>query len=133
MELGKPVSFFLSMHYKKLEKIGMEYGLVALGLDRGDTMKVRRLMYKDDIVCNIRDLRSVEAVSVWSALGIEGMSNRQHDVAWLALQNGLSTKEFLKGRDIVRSDRSPREGCGDVENVQHIFWDCAYAKKVRCF
>lgn len=50
MELMKPVSFFLSMYYKKLEKIGMDYGLVALGLDGGEKMKVRRLMYKDDIV-----------------------------------------------------------------------------------
>lgn len=73
----------------------------------------------------------MEAVSVWSALSIEWLSNRQHDVAWLALQNGLSTKEFPKGRDIAKSDRCPREGCGGVKNVQHLFWDCDSAKKVR--
>lgn len=131
VELGKPVSFLLSVHYKRLEKIGSVYNLMPLGLDGGDKGKVRRVMYRDDIVSNIRGLRSVEAVSAWSALSVTGLSNRQHDVAWLALHNALSTREFLKGRDIVRSDRCPREGCGGVESVQHLFWECEYARNVR--
>lgn len=54
-------------------------------------------------------------------------------MAWLALHDGLTMK-FLKGRDITRSGRCPRVGCGGTEDVEHVFWECNYAMEVRrCF
>lgn len=96
--------------------------------------KVRKETSKENIVTNIRGLRSFEAARVWSALEVEGVTNRQRDVAWLALHDVLLTKEFLKGLDIISSERCPRDGCGWAEHVKHVLWDCEYAKEVRmCF
>lgn len=52
----------------------------------------------------------------------------------MALHDGLLTKAFLKGRDLIQSEKCPREGCGGTEDVKHVLWECDYAQKVRlCF
>lgn len=130
-ELVRPVSFFLSAHYKKLERVREDYGLGVLGVEGGDVKKVKKLLYNETKVCNIFGLRSCEAARAWSALGVVGVSNRQRDVAWLALQDALPTREFLKKRDIITSDRCLRERCGGVESTKHVLWDCKYAGEVR--
>lgn len=128
-ELGKPVSFVISVHYKKLDEIREKYGLETLGLEACCKNKVKKEIGKQTIVSNIRGLRSFEAARVWSAVEIERVSNRQRDVTWLALHEGLLTKVFLKGRDIIQSERCPREVCGGNEDVKHVLWECDYAQK----
>lgn len=52
-------------------------------------------------------------------------TNRQKEVAWLS----LPTMSFLKARGLVRREVCSREGCGGIENVRHVFWECFFAKK----
>lgn len=40
------------------------------------------------------------------------MINTQRDILWMACQNVLPVSEVQKKRDLVRSERCPREGCG---------------------
>lgn len=121
VDLGKPLLFVPSSHYRILEKISTEYGLQELGLDGGNKKKLKESIFKEVIVANIRGLRFSEAVKTWSALEVEGVTNRQRDVTWLALHEGLSTRVFLKSRDLTRLDRCPRAGCGGEEKRKTCF------------
>lgn len=54
-------------------------------------------------------------------MAIRGVTNKQREVVGLSLNNCLLTLTFLKGRDLVRPEVCPREGCRGQEKIRHIF------------
>lgn len=77
----------------------------------------------------IGGLSEVQIKRVWKNLCDMDLVNRQKDVAWMAVHRCLLTREFQRRRGlIVRCIR--REGCRRVENVEHLFWECGFAKRV---
>lgn len=47
VELKKPVSYFISVHYKRLDDIRTKYGLEVLGVEGNVKAKVKKEMYKN--------------------------------------------------------------------------------------
>ncbi|CAH2327940.1 hypothetical protein XELAEV_18042324mg [Pelobates cultripes] len=80
-------------------------------------------------VTGIDGLSEAQSKEVWKRMdGIE-IVNRQRDVAWMAVNNCLSTREVQYSRRLARSEMCPREGCGGRENIVHVLWNCEFVRE----
>lgn len=41
------------------------------------------------------------------------------------------TKSFLRARDLSRDEKCPRDGCNDLEKVEHALFYCPFVHRVR--
>lgn len=87
---------------------------------------------KEQTVCNVFNFQANAAEVVWQRFKWkEWATNKQREIAWMTFNECLMTRLFLKSRDLCSTDQCPREGCGSLESVYHVFWGCAMACKVR--
>lgn len=88
------------------------------------------LIGKKEVMELIGSLSENECENVWRRVCSKDLVNWQKAVAWMAVHECLPTREFQRRRRMVDSEVCPREGCGQCENVYHLFWGCKFAKEV---
>lgn len=116
-DLRKLVAFAIPQVYMRLQVFREKYGLQVLGEGEGVRKKVVACKQKDVLVNEIVEVGWRKAEEVWSRFRYKGVSNKQKDFAWACLMDVLATRVYMKARDLARSDRCPREGCGGMESI----------------
>lgn len=128
--LEKPQAWVVPQYFLVLTKIWEGWRLGGLGREVGDKKKLKAWIAGEIFPNGIQYLREKESVQIWKSMSTRGVTNRQRDISWMTFMGCLTTMSFLKSRDLVRSELCPREGCGGVEDVFHLFWNCVFAKEV---
>ncbi|XP_041428448.1 uncharacterized protein LOC121396900 [Xenopus laevis] len=129
--LRKPVCFEGPWFYVRIERYIRRNELQ--GISKAEWMekkKVIGIMEGRQELEVIGGLNEVESVNVWKNVSNKELTPRQKDIAWLAVHKCLPTREFQRRRRLVDSETCPREECRGVENVNHLMWECDFAKQV---
>lgn len=127
--LEKPQAWVIPQYFLVLTKIWEGWRLGGLGREVGDKKKPKTWIAGEIFPNGIQYLREKESVQIWKSMSTRGVTNRQRDISWMTFMC-LTTMSFMKSRDLERSELCPREGCGGVEDVFHVFWNCVFAKEV---
>ncbi|KAJ7988601.1 hypothetical protein DPEC_G00325240 [Dallia pectoralis] len=67
---------------------------------------------------------------VWRAIQRPGLSHRMRDLNWLGIHRRLPVRDVLYRHGLNKTKLCPRAGCGAEETLEHVFWECPFAKKV---
>lgn len=125
-----PVAFVVARDYWILEKFRVEFRLAELGEKERDKVRVKKWLFERENVCNLKEVNASVAGEVWKKMNVYGVTNVQREIVWMSLHECLATRWFMRGRDLCVSDICPRENCGGVEDCEHVFWGCEFAKEV---
>ncbi|XP_041945654.1 uncharacterized protein LOC121707282 [Alosa sapidissima] len=78
----------------------------------------------------IRALTENQCVRVWKCTSFPFLFNKHKDVAWKVAQNCLPTRTVLYRWGLCASAKCIRESFCNEETIDHVFWDCTFAKLV---
>lgn len=130
-DLSRPMALVAPYFYGRLEQFFKDYDLKKLGVGAVGKAQLVKWLNKDEVVANIRGLGPKLTEKCWSNFLCKGTSNRQKEVMWMAFQECLMKKSFLKARDLCRTDVCPRVGCNEFETAEHALFGCVFVKRVR--
>lgn len=92
----------------------------------------KELIKKKEIsgkLCRVGLLNDSASETIWKNVNYSRLNNRQKDLAWLSVHGRLPCKEHLYKKHMVKSDKCVKNGCTAAETIQHVFFECVYAKE----
>ncbi|OCT66070.1 hypothetical protein XELAEV_18042324mg [Xenopus laevis] len=131
VDLRKPVCFQTPWFYVRIERCVRRYELKDVKKEEWfESKKVLGMLEARQEMEVVGGLNEEESKKLWKNVNVKELSNRQKDMCWLTVHKCLPTREFQRRRRVVDSEVCPREGCRIVENVNHVLWECGFAKNV---
>ncbi|OCT78691.1 hypothetical protein XELAEV_18029778mg [Xenopus laevis] len=131
VNLSKPVCFKSLWFYVRVDRCIRRNNLENVVVkDWCENNNVLKLVEEREEMERIGGLTENESKKVWNMVNEKNLTNRQKDLAWMAVHGCLPTREFQRRRGLVEREICEREVSGKIENITHVFWNCMYAKEV---
>lgn len=67
---------------------------------------------------------------VWKRTQYKHLDNKLKDFNWLVLHKRLAVRNTLFNHSLTRNKFCPREGCLGIETVEHVLFECLFAKQL---
>ena len=127
-DLKRPVSFNLPKFYAFIPKFLKHFNLEHEELQ---VLTNHRLLIsvvqERESVSPVRGLALGEPKQVWRNVNHPALPNRLRDLSWMVAHEILPVRTVMHSRGLSNTSVCPRPGCGALESVRHLLWECTAA------
>ena len=125
VDLRVPVSFNLPPTHEVIKKFLQHFNLEQEDVDvLSKHRSLISLVQERETVSPIRGLSIGEPEAVWRKVNHPALPNRLRDLSWMAAHDILPVRAVMHSRGMATHSTCPRPGCGALETVRHVLWEC---------
>ncbi|KAK6484849.1 zinc finger CCHC domain-containing protein 3 [Huso huso] len=128
ISLTVPTAFEIPYHYAIIKRFLKDRDMEKCGKDVFlNKKKLSVFVQEREQMCPVKGAIVADPKGVWRNVAHPGLVNRHRDLSWLVAHDILPVRAMLNARNLSRTSRCPREGCGAEETCLHLFRECHFA------
>lgn len=128
ISLTVPTAFEIPYHYAIIKRFLKDRDMEKCGKDVFlNKKKLSVFVQEREQICPVKGAIVADPKGVWRNVAHPGLVNRHRDLSWLVAHDILPVRAMLNARNLSRTSRCPREGCGVEETCLHLFRECHFA------